>query len=87
MHSESLPQLRCWFETEWPDYYGADGPGDAQSDLQSSVNRNRLPIGVQARNLGFSCIYCGTSTANCLFERCGCELTGCVIHEGHELGI
>ena len=139
-HPETLPQLRQWFETEWPEYYGAGGPGDAQHDLKSFANRDRLPIGVvafqdgelcgiaalkaesiashshlspwaaaglvkpsergkgigaqlmdalekEARGLGFSWIYCGTSTASSLLERCGWELMENIIHEGHELGI
>lgn len=140
MHPEALPPLRHWFETEWPEYYGAGSPGDAQNDLQSFANHDRLPIGVvafqdgelcgvaalkadsiashshlspwaaaglvkssergkgigaqlidalekQARNLGFPYIYCGTSTANSLLERCGWELMENIIHEGHQLGI
>ena len=139
-HPETLPQLKDWFETEWPEYYGADGPGDAQYDLQSFAHRDRLPIGVvafrdgvpcgvaalkadsiashshlspwaaaglvkpsergkgigaqliealetEARNLGFPWIYCGTSTASSLLERCGWELMENIIHEGHELAI
>ena len=140
LHPEVLPTLRHWFETEWPEYYGAGGPGDAQDDLKSFANRGRLPIGVvafrdgelcgvaalkadsigshshlspwaaaglvkpsergkgigaqlmdaledQARSLGLPWIYCGTSTANSLLERCGWELMETIIHEGHELGI
>lgn len=140
MHPEALRPLRHWFETEWPEYYGAGGPGDAQNDLQAFANHDRLPIGVvafqdgelcgvaalkansiashshlspwaaaglvkssergkgigaqlidalekQARNLGFPYIYCGTSTANSLLERCGWELMENIIHEGHQLGI
>ena len=140
LHPEALQPLRHWFETEWPEYYGANGPGDAQSDLHSFANHDRLPIGfvafqngdlcgvavlkensiashshlspwaaaglvksserrrgigaqligaleTQARALGFSSIYCGTSTASSLLERCGWELMENILHEGHPLGI
>ncbi len=140
MHPEALLPLRHWFETEWPEYYGIDGPGDALSDLQSFANRDRLPIGfvafrngelcgvavlkdesiashrhlspwaaaglvkssergkgvgaqlideleTKARSLGFSCIYCGTNTANSLLERRGWELMEDIVHDEHQLGI
>jgi len=140
MHPEALPQLRHWFEAEWPEYYGQTGPGDAQQDLRSFANGEGLPIGVvafkdgelcgiaalkadsiashshlspwaaaglvkpsergkgigaqliealetEARGLGFPSIYCGTSTANTLLERCGWELMENIIHQGHGLAI
>jgi GNAT superfamily N-acetyltransferase len=41
----------------------------------------------QARSLGFSRIYCGTSTAESLLQRCGWRLFERIIHEGHDLVI
>jgi GNAT superfamily N-acetyltransferase len=41
----------------------------------------------QARKLGFGSIYCGTSTAQSLLQRCGWRLIDNIIHEGKELGI
>ena len=140
IHPKALPQLKDWFEAEWPSYYGAEGPGDAQRDLQSFANRDSLPVGVvafqdgvlcgiaalkadsiashrhlspwaaaglvkpsergkgigaqligaleqEARNLGFRDIYCGTSTANSLLERCDWQLIEHIIHEGQRLGV
>lgn len=50
----------------------------------------RLLLGAleeEARKLGFSRIYCGTSTAESLLLRCGWERIESVIHEGRSLGI
>jgi hypothetical protein len=47
-HPEVLPVLRKWLETEWADYYGPTGPGDAERDLTAFSSRERLPIGVVA---------------------------------------
>lgn len=41
----------------------------------------------QAKALGFSRIYCGTSTAESLLQRGGWQLMESIIHEGKELGI
>jgi GNAT superfamily N-acetyltransferase len=41
----------------------------------------------EGRTLGFDCIYCGTSTASSLLERCGWELMERIVHDGNELGI
>jgi GNAT superfamily N-acetyltransferase len=140
MHPQTLPQLREWFEDEWPSYYGAEGPGDAQLDLQSFANLDSLPLGLlafqqgalcgiaalkassisshahlspwaaaglvkpsergkgigaqligalegQARNMGFGYIYCATSTANSLLERCEWKLVEHTLHDGQELGV
>ncbi|UFN57222.1 GNAT family N-acetyltransferase [Microbulbifer celer] len=45
---EALPVLERLFQTEWPDYYGADGPGDARQDLLAYSSRNHLPVGLVA---------------------------------------
>ena len=47
-HPEVLPVLRQWFEMEWPSYYGAGGPGDAERDLDAFAQRGSLPVGVVA---------------------------------------
>lgn len=139
-HPESLPALRQWFETEWPDYYGVDGPGNAMEDLQRYSNEGSLPVGLtawrgsqlcgvaalkassieshkhlspwvgaglvhpalrgqgigaflldaleqQARQLGFSQVYCATGTAKSLLERSGWQLLEALDHEGHAMGI
>lgn len=139
-HPEALPQLIRWFETEWPEYYGPGGPGDARKDLESFSRCDRLPIGIlafedgdlcgiaalkadsiashrhlspwaaaglvkptkrrqgigaqlivalenQARELGYPYIYCGTSTARSLLERCDWEPMEHIVHEGHRLSI
>lgn len=54
-HPELLPLLRDWFESEWPDYYGPNGPGDAQRDLRTFANRGSLPVGVVAFHAGTVC--------------------------------
>jgi GNAT superfamily N-acetyltransferase len=50
----------------------------------------RLLLGAleqEARKLGFNRIFCGTSTAETLLQRCGWRLLESTIHEGVRLGI
>ena len=47
-HNELLPILTEWYMSEWELYYGVDGPGDAQSDLESRCNYEEIPIGLVA---------------------------------------
>ena len=47
-HPEALLVLERLFQTEWPDYYGAQGPGDARQDLLAYSNRSHLPVGLVA---------------------------------------
>ncbi len=47
-HPEVLPTLEHLFETEWPDYYGAGGPGNAHDDLSTYSSRDQLPVGLVA---------------------------------------
>ena len=47
-HPEALPVLERLFETEWPEYYGPTGPGNARQDLLAYSNRTALPVGVVA---------------------------------------
>ena len=54
-HIAVLPTLQGWFETEWPEYYGPDGPGDASADLAAYANRVGLPIGLVALARGALC--------------------------------
>jgi N-acetylglutamate synthase-like GNAT family acetyltransferase len=41
----------------------------------------------EARGLGYTRIYCGTSTARSLLMRCGWELLEEITHEGESLGV
>lgn len=41
---EALSVLARWFVNEWGPYYGPEGPGDAETDLNAANNRDRLPI-------------------------------------------
>ena len=41
----------------------------------------------EARNLGFRHIYCGTSTAESLLQRCAWQLIERIIHEGQGLAL
>lgn len=45
---EFIPLLCQWLADEWPDWYGPDGPGDAQKVLDASADRERIPIGIVA---------------------------------------
>jgi GNAT superfamily N-acetyltransferase len=47
-HPEALPVLKTWFETEWADYYGPTGPGNAEQDLVAYSSREKLPVGLVA---------------------------------------
>jgi GNAT superfamily N-acetyltransferase len=47
-HTDALPALQRMFEAEWPDHYGAHGPGDAAGDLAAYCGRDVLPVGVVA---------------------------------------
>jgi len=47
-HPESIPVLKELFESEWEPYYGAVGPGDAETDIKKSANRSKLPIAMVA---------------------------------------
>jgi len=47
-HRPTLPALQRLFENEWPEYYGAEGPGDAAADLDGFCRDNGLPLGVVA---------------------------------------
>jgi GNAT superfamily N-acetyltransferase len=139
-HPEVMPVLREWFETEWADYYGPGGPGDARNDLALYASRKKLPIGLVgfsggqlcgiaalkpesisthahlypwaaaglvapgfrrrgigaallsalehvASELGYSTIYCATSTAISLLKRGGWVFMECVRHDGEDVSI
>ena len=50
-----LPTIRSWFEEEWPRYYGANGPGNAEQDLQAYANAGGVPLGLVAFKKGTPC--------------------------------
>jgi GNAT superfamily N-acetyltransferase len=54
-HPEALPALQHLLETEWPEYYGPSGPGDARADLLDCSSATRLPIGFVAFVVGEPC--------------------------------
>jgi len=139
-HSEAVPMLKQWFETEWIDYYGAAGPGDAEQDLIAYSSREKLPVALVAfcegqlcgiaalkpesisthkhlypwvaagfvvprfrrrgiganlvsaledvaRELGYSTIYCGTSTATVLLKRHEWQFMERVRYNGEDVSI
>lgn len=48
-YAEFISVLARHFETEWPEWYGPSGPGDASKDLTSFANpEGVLPAGVVA---------------------------------------
>lgn len=47
-HPTATADLQRLLESEWPDYYGPEGPGDAAADLAAFASRDALPIGVVA---------------------------------------
>ena len=139
-HPEAVPMLKQWFETEWTDYYGPAGPGDAEQDLIAYSSREKLPVGLVAfcegqlcgiaalkpesisthkhlypwvaagfvvpgfrrrgiganlvsaledvaRELGYSTIYCGTSTAIGLLKRHEWQFVERVRYNGEDVSI
>lgn len=139
-HPEALPVLKQWFETEWVEYYGPAGPGDAEQDLIAYSSREKLPVGLVAfcegqlcgiaalkpesistykhlypwaaagfvvprfrrrgigaslvsaledvaRDLGYSTIYCGTSTAIGLLKRNKWQFMERVTYNGEDVSI
>ena len=54
-HPEAIPILKKWFEREWAQYYGPDGPGNTNKDLQDSCSRDELPIALVAISNGEVC--------------------------------
>ena len=57
-HPELLDELERWFVREWEPYYGADGSGDARSDLAECCQRDQSPIALIAFCEG---VLCGTA--------------------------
>lgn len=47
-HSSDIPILTEWYRLKWEPYYGAGGPGNAESDLVSRCNRDKIPYGFVA---------------------------------------
>jgi GNAT superfamily N-acetyltransferase len=47
-HPDRLPELQHWFEQEWADYYGPEGPGDAAADLRAYCRADGLPLALIA---------------------------------------
>lgn len=45
---DAIARVQLWFESEWPDWYGAGGPGDAQRDLRAYAQADALPFGLLA---------------------------------------
>ena len=47
---EAAPTLAKWFIEEWTPWFGPDGQGDAESDLEACRSREELPICLVALN-------------------------------------
>jgi GNAT superfamily N-acetyltransferase len=50
-----VQSLARWLESEWPDWYGPDGPGDAANDMEEAAQGDRLPVAVIALRGGVPC--------------------------------
>ena len=53
--TDALPVLAAWFKSEWPDWYGPGGPGNAEQDLLAYAHHGSLPVGVVAFHRGALC--------------------------------
>ena len=47
-HTEVIPILTDWYQSEWEPYYGVHGPGDAQADLRSRCQDEGIPMALVA---------------------------------------
>ena len=47
-HQHCVAALAAAYRAEWPQWYGADGPGEAETDLRERANPARLPLGIVA---------------------------------------
>lgn len=60
---QSLSLVSHWLASEWPDYYGPGGVGDAMADALAYANANgRAPFGVIASTDGESCGFMALKT-------------------------
>lgn len=134
-------RVSAWLLSEWPAWYGREGPGDLDEDVEAfarsedilpvgfvvfrvdepvgfgSLKRESIPahrhlspwaasgfvvpkyrgqgigafmlraITAHAQGMGYSQVYCGTSTAASLLARNGWQQVEQVIHAGKPLGI
>jgi hypothetical protein len=76
-HRDLLPLLQKWFETEWPSYYGPNGPGHAELDLRAFANRGNLPVGVVAFKNGGACGVAALKAESIASHRQLSRLGGC----------
>ena len=52
-HQQLIPLVEQWFVSEWPSWYGVDGPGNIRPDLEAfAASEVALPIGFIAFNDG-----------------------------------
>lgn len=57
--TDLVPIVSHWLLTEWPDWYGADGPGDLRADMAAfAASETSLPIGVVALKDGLPIGFC-----------------------------
>lgn len=54
-YPDSIPALVECYVSAWEPYYGENGPGDAQAELESRTNRDAIPIGFIATENGEIC--------------------------------
>lgn len=59
LRTDLVPIVSHWMLTEWPDWYGAGGPGDLRADMAAfAASETRLPIGFVALNDGVPIGFC-----------------------------
>nr|AAQ21358.1 Csw005 [uncultured bacterium] len=57
--TDLVPIVGHWLLTEWPDWYGAGGPGDLRADMAAfAASETSLPIGFVALNDGVPMGFC-----------------------------
>ena len=45
---QAVPALSALYQQVWPEWYGPDGPGDAQADLRERSRWQGMPLGLVA---------------------------------------
>ena len=62
IRQDLIETVKRWFISEWPEYYGPGGSGDAESDLDKYAAVNTLPLGLVASLDGEPCGFAALKT-------------------------
>jgi GNAT superfamily N-acetyltransferase len=57
VHPQCQSIVAQWLRSEWPSWYGAGGPGNAEEDVHRYCQVDQLPLGVLAFADGVPCAF------------------------------